>query len=167
MSGPVAAPATEIANLVARYAELIDLGDFDGVAQLLDRASVGGAGGEGMLSGTEAIRSLFESTARRYPDGTPHTKHVTTNLIIEVAGDGTTATARSYWTVLQAVDGLPLQPILAGRYHDRFVLDAGRWRFEERRYLVDLVGDVSHHMLSRQPDAAPGAAQDAAQDGAS
>jgi SnoaL-like domain len=155
MTGPAPHPATEIANLVARYAELIDLGDFDGVAELLDRASVGGADGEGMLSGTAAIRSLFESTARPYPDGTPRTKHVTTNLIVEVAEDGTTAHARSYWTVFQAVEGLPLQPILAGRYHDRFVLDGNRWRFDERRYLVDLVGDVSRHMLSRQPDGAP------------
>jgi hypothetical protein len=47
--------------------------------------------------------------------------------------------------------GLPLQPILAGRYHDRFVRTEGVWRFSERRYLIDLVGDVSHHMLSNIP----------------
>ena len=66
---------------------------------------------------------MFTSTTRRYPDGTPRTKHVTTNLIVEVDDDAGTATGRSYFTVLQAVPGLPLQPIVAGRYHDRFVRD--------------------------------------------
>jgi len=54
--------------------------------------------------------------------------------------------------VLQAVPGLPLQPILAGRYHDRFERRSGVWWFSERRYLVDLVGDVSHHLLTELPD---------------
>ena len=60
------------------------------------------------------------ATTRLYPDGTPGTKHVTTNLIIEIDDQATGAAARSYFTVLQAVPGLPLQPILAGRYRDRF-----------------------------------------------
>ena len=39
------------------------------------------------------------------------------------------ATTRSYFTVLQAVPGLTLQPILAGRYHDEFEHVDGEWRF--------------------------------------
>jgi hypothetical protein len=76
---------------------------------------------------------------------------VTTNLILEVDEEAGRAAARTYWTVLQAVPGLPLQPILAGRYHDRFERRDGAWRFSERRYLIDLVGDVSQHMLSNLP----------------
>jgi hypothetical protein len=143
--------ATELGNLIARYAEMIDAGDFEGVAQLLEGAAVGGADDGPLLTGHDAIRRLFASTARLYPDGTPRTKHVTTNLILEVDEEGDGATARSYWTVFQAVEGLPLQPILAGRYHDRFLRHEGSWRFAERRYLVDLVGDVSHHMIGNQP----------------
>jgi ketosteroid isomerase-like protein len=143
--------ATEIGNLIARYAERIDAGDFDGVARLLDDASVGGADDGQLLSGHDAIRRLFASTARLYPDGTPRTKHVTTNLVLEIDEDADHAVARSYWTVFQAVEGLPLQPILAGRYHDRFVRRDGLWGFAERRYLVDLVGDVSHHMMDNRP----------------
>ncbi len=146
--------ATEVANLIGRYAELIDAGDFDGVAHLLGHAAVGGAGDEGVLTGRESIGKLFASTARRYPDGTPRTKHVTTNLILEIDEELAVATARSYWTVFQATEGLPLQPILAGRYHDRFERrdgGTGPWRFTERRYLVDLVGDVGHHMLTPPP----------------
>ena len=142
---------TQVANLIARYAELIDSGDFDGVAELLGDAGVGAGDGSTLLTGRKALAGLFTSTTRLYPDGTPGTKHVTTNLLLEVDEEAGSATARSYWTVLQAVPGLPLQPILAGRYHDRFECREGVWRFTERRYLVDLVGDVSHHMLSNLP----------------
>jgi hypothetical protein len=142
---------TQVANLIARYAELIDSGDFDGVAGLLAHAGVGAGDGSALLTGRKALAGLFTTTTRLYPDGTPGTKHVTTNLILEMDEEAGTATARSYWTVLQAVAGLPLQPILAGRYHDRFERVDGAWRFAERRYLVDLVGDVSHHMLSNLP----------------
>jgi hypothetical protein len=143
--------AVQVANLIARYAELIDAGDFEGLASLLGHAGVGGDDGPSLLTGREALRKLFVATTRLYPDGTPGTKHVTTNLIIEIDDEATTAAARSYFTVLQAVPGLPLQPILAGRYRDRFERADGAWRFSERRYLIDLVGDVSQHMLTGLP----------------
>jgi hypothetical protein len=148
--------AVAIGNLIARYAELIDLGDFDGVADLLGDAAVGdgkvgGGGAVRLLTGRDAILAMFTSTTRRYPDGTPGTKHVTTNLILDIDEEAGEAGARTYWTVLQAVPGLPLQPILAGRYHDRFTRSGGTWHFSERRYLIDLVGDVSQHMLSNIP----------------
>jgi hypothetical protein len=139
----------ELGNLMARYTEGIDAGDFEAVADLFGRAAVGV--GENLLSGRDAIRDLYTSTTRRYPDGTPGTKHVISNLHLEIDEATGTAAARSYWTVLQAVPGLPLQPILAGRYHDRFARDAGGWYFTERQYLIDLVGDVSHHMLGGLP----------------
>jgi 3-phenylpropionate/cinnamic acid dioxygenase small subunit len=142
---------TAISNLIARYAELIDGGDFEGVADLLAEASVGAGDGDTLLTGRPAIAALFRSTTRLHPDGTPGTKHVTTNLILDIDEDGGRAATRSYWTVFQAVPGLPLQPILAGRYHDRFERHGTGWRFAERRYLVDLVGDLTHHMLTRLP----------------
>ena len=143
--------STALSNLIARYAELIDSGDFDGVAGLLGDAAVGAGESRSLLTGREALLGLFRSTTRLYPDGTPRTKHVTTNLILEIDEEQGDAAARSYWTVLQAVPGLPLQPILAGRYHDRFVRTDQVWHFSERRYLVDLVGDVSQHMLANLP----------------
>lgn len=140
-----------VGNLIARYAELIDLGDFEGVADLLGEAAVGEGDSAALLTGRDAILTMFTSTTRLYPDGTPGTKHVTTNLILDLDDESGTAAARTYWVVLQAVPALPLQPILAGRYHDRFERTDGTWRFSERRYLIDLVGDVSQHMLSNLP----------------
>jgi SnoaL-like domain len=143
--------ATAVANLVGRYAECIDAGDYAGAGHLLAHAGVGGEEGA-LLRGEEAVTGLFTATARRYEDGTPRTKHVTTNLIIDAEDGATEATARSYFTVLQATAGFPLQPILAGRYRDRFEFVAGAWRFSERRFTIELVGDVSHHMLANLPD---------------
>ena len=96
--------STQLGNLIARYAELIDSGDFDGVADLLGDAAVGDGDSSSLLRGREAIRSMFTSTTRLYPDGTPGTKHVTTNLILDIDEDAGAATARTYWTVLQAVE---------------------------------------------------------------
>ena len=91
--------------------------------------------------------TLWESGVTRYPDGTPRTKHVVTNPIIEVDETAGTATCRSYYTVLQQTDDLPLQPIVAGRYHDRFQRVDGEWRYVYRDYsLMDMIGDVSQHL---------------------
>jgi hypothetical protein len=145
-------PEVAVANLVHSYAERIDLGDFDGLADLLADATITSEGTDLDIRGRAAVLALYIDGTRRYEDtGTPKTKHVTTNLIIEVDDSAGTATCRSYFTVLQAVrDSLPLQPIIAGRYHDRFVRNgdgAGGWRFDARHMIVDLVGDLSQHLL--------------------
>ena len=57
-----------------------------------------------------------------------------------------TAACRSYYSVLQARPGLPLQVIIAGRYHDAFAHVDGEWRFTDRLIFSDLVGDLSHHL---------------------
>ncbi len=139
--------ARAIENLIAEYAERIDAGDFDGVAALLAEAVVGAVGESGGLTGPDRVRQMFESTTRRYEDGTPRTRHVTTNIWIEVDEDSGAAESRSSFTVLQAVPGLALQPIVVGRYEDRFERHQGRWRFAERRFRIDLWGDVSRHLL--------------------
>jgi hypothetical protein len=93
------------------------------------------------------VLALYRGSARIYDDGSPHTKHVTTNSIIEVEEGAKAASARSYYTVFQQVDDLPLQPIICGRYQDTFRRIEGRWWFDTRVMLVDLVGDLSRHLL--------------------
>lgn len=133
-----------IENLIARYAELVDDGDFAGLGTLLADATFAGSGGP--VRGRAAIEKMFRDTLIVYADGTPRTQHVTTNTAIEVDEQTGTAQARSYVTVLQALPDLPLQPIAGGRYHDRFERRDGRWRFVERKVRINLVGDVSRHL---------------------
>jgi len=133
-----------IAALVYRYAELLDSGDLDGVAALFEHASWGSGTRTERMHGTAEVRRIYDGVII-YDDGTPHTKHVITNLVISHDDGATRATARSYFTVLQANDGV-LQPIIAGRYHDSFECVDGDWRFGERIIHPDLQGDLSRHM---------------------
>ena len=133
----------QVADLVFRYAELLDRGDLDGVAALFEHATWISA--RANVQGTDAVRHMYDGVIL-YDDGTPRTQHVITNLVVEHEEGSTHATARSYFTVLQSTDGLSLQPVIAGRYHDRFEQVDGEWRFSERIIYPDLYGDLSKHM---------------------
>lgn len=135
-----------ITELLYRYAELIDAGDFDGVGKLLGRASFAGTRSP-QTSGAEAIAKLFAMTTRRYPDhgNAPRTRHLVLNPIVEIDADRA-ATARSTFCVVQATEAVPLQPIVVGRYFDTFSRDDDGWYFTERRVDVEMVGDVSAHL---------------------
>jgi 3-phenylpropionate/cinnamic acid dioxygenase small subunit len=144
--------ATPITNLLYRYAELMDLGDFAGAARLFDHARIKVGVGDGGYVDSAGIQKIWEDGVMRYEDGTPRTKHVTTNAIVEFSDDGTKATARSYYTVFQQVAGTPMQPIVGGRYHDWFELVDGEWRWTERDYtMMDLFGDLSRHLSMELP----------------
>ena len=141
-------PQTAIARLVYTYAERIDAGDFEGVADLFAAGTITVEGTDAVRAGRADVLEMYRRSTRIYEDtGTPKTKHVTTNLVIEVDDEAGTARARSYFTVLQATPKLPLQPVIAGRYHDRFERPEGTWRFAERHMICDLFGDLSHHLL--------------------
>jgi 3-phenylpropionate/cinnamic acid dioxygenase small subunit len=138
-----------IEHIVYGYAERVDLGDFAGVAELFAHATYKGGGPDDPgVEGTAPVLEIFETMVRRYDDGTPRTKHVTTNLIVDLDDAGERATSRSYYTVFQQLDGFPLQPIIAGRYHDAFEHVDGTWRLTERVIFCDLIGDLSHHLTT-------------------
>ncbi len=137
-----------VTALIHTYAERLDTGDLDGVAQLFEHATWGSPGRGEALRGTAQVRRGYDGVIL-YEDGTPRTKHVISNVTLDVDEVMGSATARSYFTVLQAVADLPLQPIIAGRYHDAFERVEGQWRFSERVIIPDLIGDLSHHL--REP----------------
>ncbi|ORV20796.1 polyketide cyclase [Mycolicibacterium conceptionense] len=136
----------EVAELLYRYAELIDAGDFDGVGELLGRATFGGPA-SGSVAGARTIAKLFAHTTRRFPDhgNTPRTRHLVLNPIIDI--DGERATSRSTFCVVQKTDTVALQPIVVGRYFDAFARDDEGWYFTERTVDVEMVGDVSDHLM--------------------
>ena len=141
-------PAEAITKLVYTYAERIDAGDFAGVGELFAHATLTFEGYGNAVSGREAIEDLYTRSTRRFEDGTPRTKHVMTNVIVDVADDGQRAASRSYFTVLQAVPGaLVLQPVIAGRYRHTYELVQGHWRVATMHVMIDLMGDLGHHML--------------------
>jgi len=145
MSEP--ADKLDIIELLYRYAELIDAGDFDAVGALLSKASFGGTGPQG-VSGADNIAKLFAATTRRYPDhgNTPRTRHLVLNPIVEFTGDAT-AVSRSTFCVVQDTESVPIQPIVVGRYTDTFGRDADGWHFTERKVEIQMLGNVSDHLM--------------------
>jgi 3-phenylpropionate/cinnamic acid dioxygenase small subunit len=145
MSDPLGAARAAISGLIFSYAERIDAGDLPGVAALFADATYRSSRG-GEYRGQAAVLEVLSRVVILHADGTPRTKHVTSNLRIDIDAPAGTASARSYFTVLQAADRLPLQIIVAGRYHDRYVRGADGWRFDDRLIFMDLIGDLSQHL---------------------
>ncbi len=134
---------SNIAGLLFEYARRIDAGDFEGVAELFREGRIVTDFGEAV--GYQAVLEMYQSSTRLYPDGTPRTRHLTTNLDIRLADD--VAHCNSCFTVMQSLEDFPLQAIISGRYRDTLVRDARGWRFEQRRMLPDMLGDLSRHLL--------------------
>src|SRR4051794_22982229 len=133
----------QIRNLLGRYCEAMDAADWPGVGALFASGALTDEQGCDVARGAEAVAALYGGMVQLY-DGTPRTRHLTTNAVIE--GDGDSAPCRSAFLVLQQLDGEPLQPIAAGRYRDRFACMAGTWAFVERAFLLDQTGDLSSHL---------------------
>ena len=133
------------AELLARYAEAIDAGDFDAVGTLLSDATLVDESGREIASGAEAISALYLATTKRHADGTPLTAHVITNVIVEPVGPDEME-LRSRFTVFQATPKLPLQPVVVGRYVDRVTRLGGQWRFTRRQMIPERWGHVGEHL---------------------
>jgi 3-phenylpropionate/cinnamic acid dioxygenase small subunit len=135
-----------IVELLARYAEAIDAGDFAAVGELFSDAELLEPGGARLAGGRDQITALYEASTRRFADGTPRTAHVITNVIVDPVSDDVVE-MRSRFTVFQATDELPLQPVVVGRYVDRVERAGGVWRFTARTMIPEAWGEVGHHLL--------------------
>lgn len=134
-----------VENLIYTYAMLIDQADFHNLALLFRNATIRPSDGSSHTTGYDDVLALYSSGCKVYPDtGTLKTRHVTTNVIIHVDGD--TASSDSVFTVFQATESFPLQPIISGRYKDSFSCSEGVWAFSVREIAVDFIGDCSHHL---------------------
>jgi SnoaL-like domain len=133
--------------LILTYAEHIDSARFAEAAAMFENASYRVDHLSKEYRGAAELQEFF-GRRRLFPDGTPRTKHVFTNVIIEISGEN--GLARSYATVFQQTDELPLQPIACGRYLDTFVRDRDGWHFTDRRLSEFLLGDRSQHVPSSE-----------------
>ncbi|HEU4429603.1 MAG TPA: nuclear transport factor 2 family protein [Myxococcota bacterium] len=150
----------EIERLIYGYAEALDDGDLARIRELFAHAEVIPQPGW-VVRGGDAVAEMFATHTIFYdangpadpwaPGAKPHTRHVVTNLVIDVADDFRSASAKSYVIVFQARPDLPLQPVFRSRYRDRFVCEAGVWRFAVREMVHDEfgAGDTSRHLRER------------------
>src|ERR1700730_772258 len=136
-----------IQNLLHRYCDYLDRGNFEAMAALFADADVYLPGVDRWYrSDPPGLAASYREWVRIYPDGTPRTRHVTSNLILEA--DGTdNAKAQSYIMVFQSTAEFSLQPIIGGRNIDRFAKIEGVWRFSARTIESDMFGDLKSHLL--------------------
>ena len=137
-------PHEEIRNLLGRYCEVMDAGDWPGLGELFAQGRLTDGDGTEVAAGSAAVARLYAGMVVLH-DGSPRTRHLTTNPVIDVSGDE--ATCRSSFAVLQQVGAGPLIPVAAGRYRDRFLRTEGGWHFAERAFHLDQVGDTSQHLV--------------------
>ena len=137
-----------ISNLMFRYAECVDLANFDGLSELFAhgrmRSTSAQASEEGMTGA--AVGRFYAATNRVHEDGTLRTRHLSTNVRIDIDEASDSATAKSYYVVFQATAKLPFQAIVGGRYDDRFERVDGDWRFADRVVHVDQIGNMEEHL---------------------
>ena len=134
-----------ILRLLNDYCYRIDSGDLQGFADLFEHGTwlVQGDPSEGD-TGSSAVMETLQNIILY--DGKPNTKHVMSNIQVEIDEGGDSARAQCYITVYQAVPpDFPLQAIFIGHYHDSFERDGGEWHFTMRDISPDLAGDLSHH----------------------
>ncbi len=135
-----------IEQLIYRYAEHIDGGDFDALARLFERGAVVSLPSGWRLAGYSALKEFYQRQIIIYPQtGTPCTSHQVTNLMIELNAQQDRATVRSLFVVRQALAGSAEREVMSGRYRDQLASDGGGWYFTERKILPIYFGDLSNH----------------------
>ena len=140
----------KILNLLHGFAQHFDMGQFDAALSLFSKGEF--VVGEGKRISAREMAQIWQNILILY-DGFPKTRHIVTNPVVEFTDNQNAATCRSYYTVIQSTDILALQPIITGRYHDRFAKDDGEWYFVERDYRhMDMTGDLSHHLTKTARD---------------
>lgn len=134
-----------IQRLMNEYCYSVDTGDFDAMAALFEHGSFQFIGDEdSVLTGTKEMRAMLNNVTLY--EGQPNTKHVMSNVQIDVDDNNARAVAQCYITVFQAVPNqFPLQAIFIGCYHDHFERIDSEWRFKQRSISPDLIGDLAFH----------------------
>jgi 3-phenylpropionate/cinnamic acid dioxygenase small subunit len=126
-------PEERIRRTLALYCQLCDDGRFDEWADLYVEDAEFHVMGT-THRGRAAIKAFIEKGQPPERRG----KHLCANPLIDLDEGGTGARAvTDYVFVGRAGGGLAITS--AGRYHDRLVLDGGRWRFARRE--IVFMGD--------------------------
>lgn len=144
-----------IEETMYRYCEAIDNADLETLGNIFAAGALVSQDGT-ETRGPKAIHDLFAEMIIFYDEAgnevpyaskacTPRTRHVTTNVVMDIDNGVEVANVRSYFTVYQTINSENVI-IAGGRYHDRFERDPYGWHLIERRILIDNLGDMSHHL---------------------
>jgi ketosteroid isomerase-like protein len=128
---------TAVQELIASYAEYIDEGNLDGYVNNFAPDGVFESRA-GRVEGRDAIRAFVQSifTANR-AGPTSLLRHVMGFPVIRGGGDR--CTARTYVIIPRRDEDGEIRIPMVGTYRDDIVKIGGRWYFEKRSILMDLM----------------------------
>lgn len=135
-----------ITRLLVEYCSGIDGGDFARTGRLFAKGTWF-YDPSSPITGAEAATRFLEDLVILY-DGVPKTRHTLSNIVVHVSDDLRTAHAECTVVVFQAAPDSVPQIIFQGAYDDTFLCDEDGWRFDERRFSCDGIGDLSRHVKS-------------------
>lgn len=118
-----------IRELLAVYCFRLDGGQHQEMAALFMEDGVWETA-FGTGTGRAGIAAQLEKIAALANGPRPRRAHLTTNIVIDLAGE--TASVMSNWTVIEnSAHGPRISS--GGAYHDKLVKRDGRWLFQHRR----------------------------------
>ncbi|MFP6836053.1 MAG: nuclear transport factor 2 family protein [Pseudomonadales bacterium] len=143
-----------IEEIMFTYAEGIDRGDMETMAQLFAQGAIVLPDG-GEIRGYQEVLDSYTGMVMFYDDDenlvpykrnqcSPRTRHVTTNLVFSFDDDVSRADVKSYFTVYQTMAGKN-EVIAGGRYVDVFERAQDDWHLATRIIHFDNMGDMSRH----------------------
>ena len=140
MMDDVIAAKFEITELIGRYGNALDSGDFDRLeAMFTDDAAFHVVPAEGVppMRGGRAIRDTIEKRWKLVHRNAQR-RHVMSNIVVESV-DGDRARARTVLLVYEVAKapGSEIHLHGMGVYEDVLARQDGRWCFAERRFILD------------------------------
>ena len=137
----------QIANLFHRYADHIDNGELEMVAELLKDCTISDGDGNILARGRHEVLTMYTGMIRIYPEtNTPQTQHVLSNLIVETQDQQDVVRASANFSVLQQLESGSIEPIICGKYQNTFHLVDGIWTFHRHTMQARIMGDLSRHL---------------------
>lgn len=143
-----------IEGIMFTYAEGIDMGDIERVAELFMQGAIVLPDGSEIRGYQEVFDSytgmvmFYDENEKLVPykrnQCSPRTRHVVTNLIFDFDNAVTAADVRSYFTVYQTLGGKN-EIIAGGRYVDHFEKAIHGWYLVTRTIHFENMGDMSRH----------------------
>jgi 3-phenylpropionate/cinnamic acid dioxygenase small subunit len=123
--------AEALRRTLALYCQLLDDSRYDDWSQLFAPDGLWVLG-EREFRGRPAMLAYMVQLRRERPEW--RTRHLCTNMVLELAGDGASAT--SDLAMLARTGDEPWQVVSLGRYYDRLARTDAGWQFVERRLEV-------------------------------
>ena len=125
-----------IQQLLHTYCHVVDRGTVDEIADLFHRDAVllPAYESDTRYEGRDAVKGWYANYDNTLRNGVRFLRHKIESPVIEVSGNEATSTCYLDADAITKSTDKPM--VVFGRYDDKFIKDAGRWWFKERKIIT-------------------------------